>query len=386
MDKFYTLDDVEIQGKRVVLRLDMNVPIKDGKILDPTRIQKALPTIQYLIQNKAAVFILSHLGRPNGEYVETLSLLPIANYLEEALQQKIYFASKEPIMNIHAGEIALLENIRFHPGEESNDPELAKFYASIGDLYINDAFSVSHRAHASVEAITKFIPSIAGPQLSQEVAQLRSILTNPEKPVMAIVGGSKISTKIALLENLVKNVDILAPVGGIANTFLKAQGMHTYKSLVEDNCLATAQHILDVAKEYNCRIFLPHDVVVADSLSGVPTCCLVTQIPIGSMILDMGQSSLDQLCVLAIQCKTVVWNGPLGACEIQPFDHASLQLAVQLAQHPGVTIAGGGETIMMLQQANVMEKLSYVSTAGGAFLEFLEGTNLPGIGALQQTI
>ncbi len=381
-----TLKDIDVKGKKVVLRLDLNVPLRDGKILDTTRIEKSIPTIKKLLENKATIFILSHLGRPNGEVVEKLSLEPIANEIENQLGQKVYFAGKESIGSIQPGEVALLENIRFHPGEENNEEELAQLYASLGDVFINDAFSVSHRSHASVDAIAKLLPSAAGPLFEQEISALLKLVNSSKKPVMAIIGGAKISTKITLLESLIDKVDVLVPVGGIANTFLKEKGYDIRESLVEDDYLKTAKNVILKSQSSECNLILPTDVVVAKKLEqNIKSLnCSIDKIPEDFKIFDMGEESTKNICEKIQSCKTVLWNGPLGVTEVKPFDKASVQIAKCISNNSEIySVAGGGETVMTLRKCGLEDSFSYLSTAGGAFLEFIEGKKLPGLEALK---
>lgn len=383
MPKIYTLDDVDVQGKRVLLRLDLNMPLQKGRFLDETRLDKSLGTLQELRTRGASVTILSHLGRPGGEVDPALSLQAVAAALSVRLGCAVTFDAPAT-----SDTIAMWENVRFDPGEESNDPDLAARYAAGQDLFVNDAFSVSHRAHASVEAITHILPSFAGRYFAQELENLTHVRETPEKPVMAVVGGSKISSKISILERLVEQVSFLAPVGGLAHTFLQAQGIDVQRSLVESDHLSTAQRILARAALSGCQIILPTDVVVAPDLGAGATAqtCAVSEIPEGMMILDMGAVSVETLCVFLAQSRTVLWNGPLGVCEVPPFDAASRHWAQALAQNRSIfSVAGGGETVMVLRQAGVLDALSYVSTAGGAFLEFMEGRTLPGVAALERS-
>ncbi len=382
-----TLDQVEVSGRRVLVRFDLNVPFKDGHVLDDTRLRAALPTLRELLDRGARVVILSHLGRPKGVDV-ALSLAPIARALGELLGRDIELVSQlEDLAKVSAQHMVMLENMRFWPEEEANDVAFAQSLARAGDLYVNDAFAVSHRAHASVEAITHYLPTCAGRLMQQELKALHEILEHPQRPLMAIVGGSKVSTKLELLQNLVTKVDILALGGGIANTFLLAQGKSIGSSLCESALVAQAKEIL-LKAEGQCQIILPLDVVVAPEIAAnvVTKTCGVDSVPDDWMILDWGPQTLEAWANALHQVRSVVWNGPVGAFEIPPFDHASRAIANTLAAATkagqAVTLAGGGETIAVLNQAGVFDTFSYVSTAGGAFLEYLEGKTLPGVAAL----
>jgi phosphoglycerate kinase len=392
---FRTLDDVDVAGRRVLLRVDLNVPVRDGKITDLTRIERLSPTIRELMAKGAHVVVCSHFDRPKGKVVPGMSLRPMAVALSEVLGTPVGFASDcigEPAAKAVAamtkGSVVVLENTRFHPGEEANDPEFASALAKSGDIFVNDAFSAAHRAHASTEGVTHQLPSYAGRLMQAELKALEKALHTPERPVMAIVGGSKVSTKIELLGNLVGRVDLLVIGGAMANTFLAAQGIGVGKSLQEAEMHGTAREILGRAKAANCTILLPTDAVVAREFKPNPATetVPVTAIPAGTMMLDVGPATVAALIAQLASVKTLVWNGPLGAFETPPFDTATtaLALAVAAATKAGKlrSVAGGGDTVSALRHAGVIDDMSYVSTAGGAFLEWLEGKTLPGVAAL----
>jgi phosphoglycerate kinase len=392
---FRTLDDVDVAGRRVLLRVDLNVPVRDGKITDLTRIERLSPTIRELMAKGAHVVVCSHFDRPKGKVVPGMSLRPMAVALSEVLGTPVGFASDcigEPAAKAVAamtkGSVVVLENTRFHPGEEANNPEFASALAKSGDIFVNDAFSAAHRAHASTEGVTHQLPSYAGRLMQAELKALEKALHTPERPVMAIVGGSKVSTKIELLGNLVGRVDLLVIGGAMANTFLAAQGIGVGKSLQEAEMHGTAREILGRAKAANCMILLPTDAVVAREFKPNPATetVPVTAIPAGTMMLDVGPATVAALIAQLASVKTLVWNGPLGAFETPPFDTATtaLALAVAAATKAGKlrSVAGGGDTVSALRHAGVIDDMSYVSTAGGAFLEWLEGKTLPGVAAL----
>jgi phosphoglycerate kinase len=395
MPQFSTLDKLDVSAKKVLLRADLNVPLHNGMITDESRLSRLVPTLKALTQAKAKVVILSHFGRPDGKRVEQLSLRPVAAALEKIWGQPIMFAddcigpkAQAAIDALQPGHILVLENTRFYPGEEANDPDFASKLAALGDIYVNDAFSAAHRAHASTEALAKLLPSAAGYLMQEELQALEKALTHPKHPVAALVGGSKVSTKLDLLENLVTKVDLLALGGGMANTFLAAQGVAIGKSLHEANMLGIAQAIVAKAKAHKCRILLPVDAVVATELKAntATRIVFVSSVPTDSMILDLGPDT-EKLIIDEIgKCQTLIWNGPLGAFEIPPFDHSTNAIAQAVAaQTQGGTlmsVAGGGDIVSALNHAHLAEKFSYVSTAGGAFLEWLEGKTLPGVAAL----
>lgn len=394
---FRTLDGVDVAGKRVLLRADLNVPVRDGKITDLTRIERLSPTIRELSDKGAKVIVLSHFDRPKGKRVPEMSLAPMAEALGEVLGRKVRFAedcigvpAQQAIEALQPGDVAVLENTRFHAGEEKNDPALAKELAGLGDIFVNDAFSAAHRAHASTEGIAHLLPAYAGRLMQAELEALQAALTTPERPVAAVVGGAKVSTKLDLLGNLVGRVDVLVIGGAMANTFLAAQGKDVGKSLQEAELHATATGILAKAKAAGCEIVLPVDAVTATEFkAGAATRIVsVDAVPSDSMILDVGPATVTLLKQHLTTLRTLVWNGPLGAFETPPFDAATTALAHMVAEATQAgklrSVAGGGDTVSALRHAGVIDKLSYVSSAGGAFLEWMEGKTLPGVAALEQ--
>ncbi|MGB8275246.1 MAG: phosphoglycerate kinase [Alphaproteobacteria bacterium] len=398
MAKFKTLDDLNVAGKRVLVRVDLNVPMLRGRVTDLTRIERILPTIKELMEKNARVVLLSHFGRPKGRVVLEMSLKPIARALQVALAgPRVNFSddcigpvAEQAIKRLKDGEIIMLENLRFHSGEESNDPIFARQLATLGQIYVNDAFSASHRAHASVDVIARLVPSAAGRLMEVELNALSKVLERPERPLMAIVGGAKVSTKLDLLGNLSGKVDMLVIGGGMANTFLYALGRPIGRSLGEASMADTARAVLAAAKKQGCEIVLPTDVVVATALAkGVPTQTVpIASVPADRMILDVGPETIRALETRLSKCKTLVWNGPLGAFEIPPFDVGTTRVAQAAAaltkKGQLVSVAGGGDTVAALAHAGVVGDFSYVSTAGGAFLEWLEGKTLPGVAALEK--
>jgi len=392
---FRTLDQLDPRGKRVVLRADLNVPAKDGKVTDTTRIDRSAATIRELAGKGGKVIILTHFGRPKGreeKYSQKLLLEPLAKAVGRSVawaDDVIGIDAVEAVKAMKDGDILLMENVRFHPEEEKNDATFARALADLGDVYVNDAFSTAHRAHASTEAIARLIPAYAGRLMQAELEALGKALESPEKPVAAVVGGAKVSTKLDLLGNLVAKVDYLIIGGGMANTFLFAQGVQVGKSLCEKELADTAREIIEKAKAAHCHIVLPVDVVVASEFAeNAPNKVVpVTAVPEDMMILDAGPASAESIIDRLGGCKTLVWNGPLGAFEIAPFDAATNAVAQAAAQRTKegklLTVAGGGDTVAALAKAGVEEVFSYVSTAGGAFLEWLEGKELPGVAALQ---
>lgn len=395
MQNLPTLDDVYVQGKTVLVRADLNVPMKEGKILDSSRLERLLPTLEELLQKGAKVVVLSHFGRPDGKAVPQLTLRPLAEALAHALNQHVFFAGDSigehahaTVSSLKAGEICLLENLRFDPREEKNDPALAAKLAQLGDIYMNDGFSVSHRAHASVEGITRFLPSYAGRLMREEVAALQQSLDHPQKPILACVAGSKISTKLDLLKNLASKMDYLVLGGGIANTFLLARGISVGSSLVEKTMTSLAQEIEEEAQKQGCTIVLPLDVVVAmeHGTSLFHQTLGLDDIQSNQKIFDIGPESRRFIKDLLKQVKTVIWNGPLGVFERPPFDEGTSDIALEVArltrQGHLFSIAGGGETVAALNSSGAGKDFSYLSTAGGAFLEWLEGKTLPGVKAL----
>lgn len=397
MKNFLTLDDLSPKGKVVLLRADLNVPMQEGKVTDMTRLTRLVPTLRELSQKGARIVLLSHFGRPRGRDA-ALTLAPVGEALSEAYGAKIAFApdcigdaAQAAVSALKDGDVLLLENVRFYPEEEKNDAEFAKKIASLGEVYVNDAFSCAHRAHATTEGLARLLPSYAGRLMEAELDALEKALENPERPVVAIVGGAKISTKIDLLNNLVKKINVLVLGGGMANTFLAAQGNPVGKSLCEREMKEQALAIIDTARKHNCRILLPVDGVVANEFrANAPHETVgVDHIPSEGMMLDIGRNSVAAIRDALSSAKTVLWNGPLGAFETKPFDHGTISLAKVVAdltaQSKVISVAGGGDTVAALAAAGVEEKMTYVSTAGGAFLEWLEGKELPGVKALQNS-
>ena len=384
-----------MRGQVVLVRCDLNLPLKDGVISDSTRLDRVVPTLAALADRGAKVVVLSHFGRPKGREPEA-SLRRMVAPLAQSLDRAVGFVSdcigaevKESIQKLPRGGVLLLENLRFHAEEEANDPKFADELAALGDLFVNDAFSAAHRAHASTVGIAERLPAYAGPLMLEELAALKLAVDRPERPVAAIVGGSKISSKIKVLEHLIAKVDLLIIGGAMANTFLLAQGYRMGKSLVEADYTATALDILEAAKLEGCTIVLPVDLVVAASLAPnlSSRVAAVDHVPERQMALDLGPASVEAIVAQISNCKTLLWNGPLGAFEIPPFDQATTRLAQQVAslvhREKLIAIAGGGDTVAALNLAGVTRDFSYVSTAGGAFLEYLEGVELPGIAALR---
>ena len=397
MSRFKTIDDLDVAGKRVLVRVDFNLPIRDGKITDRTRISRALPTIEALTARGARVALLSHFGRPKGERKTEFSLEPVVGALSEELGgAAVAFASdcigpaaQDVMDGLGDGQVALLENLRFHPGEEANDAGFADSLAALGELYVDDAFSAAHRAHASVAALAERLPAAAGRQMQSELEHLGKALDHPERPVAAFVGGAKISTKLELLGNLIAKVDMLAIGGGMANTFLNALGVPVGASLCEHDLAETAREIVEKAKAAGCDIVLPTDARMAGALeAGVAVeIGSVKAVPEGQMILDIGPDTAEHLSRRLADCKTLVWNGPLGAFEVPPFDEGTTAVAREAARltREGalMSVAGGGDTVAALAHAGVLGDFTYVSAAGGAFLEWLEGKTLPGVAALE---
>ncbi|MEQ8372587.1 MAG: phosphoglycerate kinase [Roseibium aggregatum] len=394
---FKTLDDLtDIAGKRVLVRVDLNVPMDGGKVSDTTRIERVLPTIRELSDKKAKVILLAHFGRPKGARVADMSLGPVALAVAGLLGRPVVFAddcigqaAKDAVDVMVDGDVLLLENTRFHAGEEKNDPDFAKALAANGDIYVNDAFSAAHRAHGSTEGIARLLPAYAGRTMQAELEALGSALGNPVRPVLAVVGGAKVSSKIDLLENLVAKVDMLVIGGGMANTFLAAQGTDVGKSLCEHDLAETAKRIMTAADRAGCEIVLPADAVVAREFKAGADNETVSldAIPADGMILDVGAASIETVKTKIDAAKTLVWNGPLGAFEIAPFDTATVAAAKHAAANTKAgklnSVAGGGDTVAALNHAGAADDFSYVSTAGGAFLEWLEGKELPGVKALE---
>ncbi len=395
---FKTLDDLtDIAGKRVLVRVDLNVPVKDGVVTDATRIERVAPTIRELSEKGAKVILLAHFGRPKGEPVADMSLKTIATAVEDVLDQRVHFGADcigdkatNAIADMSNGDVLLLENTRFHKGEEKNEAEFVKALAANGDIYVNDAFSAAHRAHASTEGLAHHLPAYAGRTMQAELEALEKGLGQPKRPVVAIVGGAKVSTKIDLLQNLVTKVDALVIGGGMANTFIAAKGINVGKSLCEHDLADTARAIIAAADKAGCAIVLPEDGVIAREFkAGADNEVVdINAIPADAMVLDVGPKSIAAVNAWISKAETLVWNGPLGAFEIAPFDKATVAVAKHAAartrQGSLVSVAGGGDTVAALNHAEVADDFSYVSTAGGAFLEWMEGKPLPGVDILKQ--
>lgn len=393
--QFKSIDDLDVSGKRVLVRVDFNVPMRDGKITDPTRIERAMATLSDLTAAGAKVVVLSHFGRPKGQVVPDMSLAPIADALGQMADVPVSFASdcvgdvaSTAINEAAAGSIIVLENVRFYPGEEKNDPGFAADLAANGDLYVNDAFSAAHRAHASTEGIARLLPAAAGRLMQAELEALSGALDAPTPPVIAVVGGAKISTKMAVLGHLAEKVDQIVIGGGMANTFLYANGVAVGKSLCEPDMADDARAVVAAAANAGCEIVLPLDAAVASEFAEGAASEIVdlSDIPDDKMILDVGPKSIADLNARLANAKTVLWNGPLGAFEIKPFDTGTNAVAQEVASLTAagklLSVAGGGDTVSALLNAGAADRFSYVSAAGGAFLEFIEGKTLPGVAAL----
>ncbi|MEW5964681.1 MAG: phosphoglycerate kinase [Pseudomonadota bacterium] len=393
--KLRTIDGVDVKGKRVLVRADLNVPVKNGKVTDATRIERLAPCIEDLAGKGAKVVLMSHFGRPKGGPDPEFTLKPVADKLAAVLGRAVRFVpdcvgaeAEAAVAAMAAGEVAVLENLRFHKGEEKNDPDFARTLARMGDVFVGEAFSSAHRAHASVEGITHILPSYAGPTMQAEINALTAALEVPKRPTAAVVGGAKVSTKIPILTNLVAKVDKLIIGGGMANTFLLAQGVAIGKSLAEPDLAATAREIMAKATAAGCEILLPVDGIVAGEFKeGAASRAVdIAAVPADQMILDVGPKSVAHLVGVLGSCRTLLWNGPMGAFEIAPFGTGTFALAREAARLTKagqlVSVAGGGDTVAALNAAGVTDDFTYVSTAGGAFLEWLEGRELPGVVAL----
>ena len=387
-----TLDDMELAGKIVLTRVDINVPVENGRVTDATRIERIVPTVKDILAHGGTPVLLAHFGRPKGQPVPEMSLRITLPTLEEKLGQSVEFIekpSREALEALPAGTVVLVENTRFTPMEEKNDPMMADFLASLGDIYCNDAFSAAHRAHASTEGVARRLPSCAGRLMAEELSALDKALGSPARPVAAVVGGAKVSTKLDLLGNLVEKVDHLVIGGGMANTFLAAQGVDVGKSLAEHEMADTAREILDKAKAAGCAVHLPVDIVVAREFAAnaASETLPADQCPADAMILDAGPATVAALKEVFGQCRTLIWNGPLGAFEIEPFDAATNAAAEEAARLTAegklISVAGGGDTVAALNKAGAADRFTYISTAGGAFLEWMEGKTLPGVAALE---
>ncbi len=399
MSAFATLDDLgDIRGKVALVRVDLNLPMADGAVTDDTRIRASAPTILELADAGAKVLLLAHFGRPGGNRSSVMSLSMVIDAVQDVLGREVMFVPEvagpvvaQTIGILRPGDIAVLENTRFWPGEEANDGDFAKAIAANGDFYVNDAFSAAHRAHATTEALAHLLPAYAGRSMEAELTALGKALDAPEKPVAAVVGGAKVSSKLGVLKHLVGKVDHLIIGGGMANTFLAARGVAVGKSLCEHDLAATAEEILAAADKAGCTVHLPYDVVVAKEFAANPASlrtCNVHEVAADEMILDIGPAAVEALGDVLKTCRTLVWNGPLGAFEIPPFDAATVALAktaAALTREGGlVSVAGGGDTVAALNHAGVAGDFTYVSTAGGAFLEWMEGRVLPGVAALER--
>ena len=386
-------DENNLNQKKVLLRLDLNVPLSNGKITDTTRIDKILPTINFLLKNNAKIIILSHVGRPKGKVINELSLKPICESLKNKLNQNINFISKNikevkstDLFNAHDEKIVILENLRFYKEEEKNDNEFAKHLASLADIYVNDAFSCAHRAHASIFEITKFIPSYAGLQLNLEIDALTKITSEIKKPITCIIGGSKISTKINIIKNLIPKFDNIIIVGGMANNVLKFKGHNIGKSIQEDNCDVIIEEIFSLSEEKDCKIIYPEDVTVGKELNGSPEIKDLKDVYEDDLILDIGPKSIKSIKKIIEESSTVLWNGPAGYFENPSFAKGSLEIMKKIIEKNKAntiySVAGGGDTVALLNSVGAVNNFDFVSTAGGAFLEYLEGKELPGIKAL----
>ena len=380
-----------LNRKRVLVRLDLNVPLEGKKITDTTRIDKILPTLKFLIKQKATIIIISHIGRPKGKINPALSMAPVCEYLSkklninvELLNQNLFEINSDKISSVNNDKIFFLENIRFYEEEEKNDPKFAKTLSELGEIYVNDAFSCSHRAHASVDKITEYLPSYCGLQMNTEINALKKVTSDIEKPITCIIGGSKISTKISVIKNLIPKFENIVIVGGMANNILENNGHNIGKSLKEENCKQIIEEILLLAKKHDCNILLPVDVSVGKSLNDNYKIKNLTEVEDDDLILDIGPKTIKLICSLLENSKTVLWNGPLGYFENSNFAVGSIQIAKKIVNLKDkiYSVAGGGDTIAVLNQADAFSQLNFVSTAGGAFLEYLEGKEIPGIRAL----
>ena len=388
-----TVEDIEVKGKRVLLRADFNVPldVNTGAISDDSRIQASLPTIKYLVDHKSRIILCSHLGRPKGNVVENLRMAPIAQRLSQLMGLPVSTASdcigQEVASKAEAlkeGEILILENLRFHPEEELNDPDFARKLARLADIYVNDAFGTAHRAHASTVGVAKYLPAVAGFLMKKELEVMGKLLHDPERPSACLIGGAKVSDKIELLRNMLRKVDILLVAGGMAATFLKAQGYEVGRSLIENDKLSLARELVQAAKECEVSFLLPIDVLVAEEIkAGVPTRVVpTTDIPSGSHIVDIGPQSIELFCSELKKCRTIMWNGPMGIYEIPQFAQGTRSIASFLSTINAITIIGGGSSAEVVQEMGLTDKMTHVSTGGGASLRFLESVALPGVKVL----
>ena len=392
-----TNKNLDLKGKKVLLRLDLNVPMKNGAITETSRIEKIIPTIKFLLKKEAKIIIMSHIGRPKGKVVNGMSLRPISEKLSLLLQKKIFFSEdligKNTILEINKipnGSILMLENIRFNEGEETNDSDFSKKISTLGDIYVNDAFSCSHRSHASVEGITRYIPSYFGLQITEEINALKKITSEIEKPVSLIIGGSKISTKIKIINNLIKKFNNIIIVGGMGNTMLKHTGSNIGKSICENECGSLIKEILENSKKYNCEITIPKDAIVSTDLNGEGKEKNINEIKDNEMILDIGSKTILSIETIISNSRTILWNGPAGYFENPNFQNGTkkiLELISQKTKNDKIfSVAGGGETVAAINKFKKFDSFTFVSTAGGAFLEYLEGKTLPAIKALNQNV
>ena len=385
---------INLNKKKILLRLDLNVPLENGKIIDTNRIDKVIPTIQFLLKKNSKIIIVSHVGRPKGKNISYLSLKPVCEIISKKIGQKVFFIdknletlSKEDMFKNDKENIVMLENIRFYEGEEKNDKEFGKKLASFAEIYVNDAFSCSHRSHASVVQIPNLLPSFCGLQMNSEINALKKITSQIEKPITCIIGGSKISTKIDVINNLIKKFDNIVFVGGMANTILKFQGIKIGKSMHEENCDSIIRSIFSYSKEFGCKILLPKDVITSKDLDGKGSLKSLDKIEENDMMLDIGPLTIKEINKIIDISKTVLWNGPAGYFENPNFEKGSLEIAKKISKNTKenkiYSVAGGGDTVAVINKYKMMEGFNFVSTAGGAFLEFLEGKVLPGIKALE---
>jgi len=389
--------NLDLKGKKVLLRVDLNVPMKNGAITETSRIEKIIPTINLLLDKQANIIIISHIGRPKGKVIKGMSLEPISEKLSLLLNKKVHFykesLSKNTLSNINKisnGTIVMLENIRFNEGEELNNKEFSKKMSELGDIYINDAFSCSHRSHASIEGITKYIPSYFGLQITEEINALKKITSEIEKPISLIIGGSKISTKIKIINNLIKKFDNIIIVGGMGNTMLKHTGSKIGKSICENECGPLIEEILNNSKKYNCKITIPEDVIVSTNLNGEGKEKSINEIEDNEMILDIGPKTISSIEKIINGSKTILWNGPAGYFENPNFQNGTKKILEIISQKTNndqiFSVAGGGETVAAINKFKKFDSFTFVSTAGGAFLEYLEGKTLPGIKAINQNV
>ena len=385
--------ETKLNNKKILLRLDLNVPLDNGKITDTTRIDKIIPTLKFLIQKNSKIIIISHVGRPKGKVVNELTLKPICDEISKKLNQNIRLISKNikkinfiDLFNNNDEKIVMLENIRFYPEEEENNEQFAKYLATLGDIYVNDAFSCSHRAHSSIHEITNFLPSYSGLQLDLEVSALKKITSEIKKPITCIIGGSKISTKINIIKNLIPKFDNIIIVGGMANNILKYMGNNIGKSIYEENTNSIIDEIFSLSKKDNCKIIYPKDVMVANSLNGSSKSREVNEVLSDEMILDIGPKTIEDINNVIDDSKTILWNGPAGYFENPNFANGSIKIAEKIIKNNKsnqiYSVVGGGDTVSLINSLNVIDNFNFVSTAGGAFLEYLEGKEIPGIRAL----